>query len=174
VEIIYLPGNSLDNKIWIEKVKNNFEIFSDGKILDYDHWQNGKKWIDINRENEKLEELVKNENYYNVFAKSIGTILTLKGIRENYFKPEKIIFCGFPYSVGERENLQIDECLKLLTIPVIFIQNEFDPMGNFEELEKILINSPPKHYQLIKILNNFTHDYENYEELTKIAGGFYS
>lgn len=174
MKIIYLPGNSVDNKIWIEKVKINFEIFSEGKILNYDHWQNGKKWIEINRENEKLKELVKSESNYNVFAKSIGTILALKGIGENYFKPQKAIFCGFPYSAGMRAGIEINMCLKSLTIPVIFIQNEFDPVGSYEELEIILKNNPPRNYQLIKIANNSTHDYENYEELTKIASSFYS
>lgn len=173
MEIIYLPGNSVDNKSWIEEIKTNFDSISSGKILYYDHWQSREKWINIDRENEKLKELVKGENDYNVFAKSIGTILTLKGMDENYFKPKKAIFCGFPYSAGERAGIKINECLKSLTIPVIFIQNEFDPVGGFKELTEILMNNSPANYRLIKIANNSTHNYENYDELVTITKEFF-
>ena len=61
MKIIYLPGNAPDNKDWIEKVKENFDNFSEGEILEYDHWQSGKKWIDLKKETEKLKELVKNK-----------------------------------------------------------------------------------------------------------------
>jgi pimeloyl-ACP methyl ester carboxylesterase len=173
MEIIYLSGNSLDNKNWIEKVKENFDDFSEGEILNYDHWQSGEKWINLKKEAEKLKDLVINKSDYYVFAKSIGTILTLKGINENFLKPKKMIFCGFPYSAGLREGLEMKSILKNLIIPVIFIHNEFDPVGSFEEVAKILKNNPPKNYQLIKIPNNSTHDYENYEELKEIAKNFF-
>lgn len=173
MEIIYLSGNSLDNKSWIRKVKENFDDFSKGEILNYDHWQNGHKWIDLKRETEKLKELVKDKSDYYIFAKSIGTILTLKGISENFLKPKKMIFCGFPYQAGIREGLEMREILRNLTTPVVFIQNEFDPVGNFEEILKILNNDSPKNYQLVKILKNSTHSYENYEGLENIVRNFF-
>jgi len=173
MKIIYLSGNSLNNKIWINKVKTEFGVFSEGDILFYDHWENGGKWISLEKENKKLKELVKGQSNYNIFAKSIGTILTLKGIDDGYLKPKKIVFCGVPYQAGLKENLPINEYLKTLTIPVIFIQNEFDPAGSYEDLEEILRNNPPKNYQLVKIPNNSTHDYEDYESLKKITKKFF-
>lgn len=173
MKIIYLSGNSLDNKVWIKEIKKNFDDFSEGEILDYDHWQNGNKWIDLKKETEKLKELVKDKKDYNIFAKSIGTILTLKGISENFLKPKKMIFCGFPYQAGVREGLEMREILKDLAIPVTFIHNEFDPVGSFEEVVKILNNNPPKNYQLVKVLKNSTHNYENYEGLENIARDFF-
>lgn len=166
MKIIYLPGNSIDNKKWIRKVKEEFG--EEGKILYYDHWQSGEKWIDLERESEKLKEMVRDEKDYIVFAKSIGTILCLKGIEENYLKPKRVVFCGFPYSAGIREGLDMEKCLRSLEIPVLFIQNEFDPVGGFSEVEKILKKNSPKNYQLIKIANNSSHDYENYEEMKKL------
>lgn len=38
MHIIYLAGNSSNNKTWIEKVKSRFDSFSTGDILYYDHW----------------------------------------------------------------------------------------------------------------------------------------
>ncbi|MFA6007354.1 MAG: alpha/beta family hydrolase [Candidatus Shapirobacteria bacterium] len=173
MKIIYLSGNSFSNKNWIEKIKENFDNFSEGEILNYDHWQNGNKWIDLKKETEKLRELVKDKKDYNIFAKSIGTILTLKGIEMGFLKAKKIMFCGFPYQAGVKEGLEMREILRKLTIPVIFIQNEFDPVGSFKEVEKILRNNSPKNYQLVKVLKNTTHDYENYEGLESIARDFF-
>lgn len=45
--IIYLAGNSLNNRNWIQIVKSNFDSFSTGDILYYDHWQTGDKWINL-------------------------------------------------------------------------------------------------------------------------------
>jgi len=59
--IIYLAGNSLNNRTWIEKVKSNFDSFSTGDILYYNHWQTGDKWINLQKESKKLIEMVKDE-----------------------------------------------------------------------------------------------------------------
>jgi len=173
MDIIYLAGNSLNNKTWIEKIKSNFDSFSSGDILIYDHWQSGEKWINLEKESGKLKELVKDKKDYFVFAKSIGSVLALKNIFEKTINPKKLVICGLPYQVAKQENLAIDQYLKSLTIPAIFIQNEFDPVYCFKELEKTLKENSPSDYQLIKNQNNDTHDYENFEELANTVKSFY-
>lgn len=171
--IIYLAGNSLNNKTWIEKVKSIFDTFSEGEILYYDHWQSGEKWINFQKESEKLAELVKDKKDYFVFAKSIGSVLALKNIYEGTLNPKKMVICGLPYRAGKEEFKEIDGCLKTLKVPTMFIQNEFDPVYGYDELKDILDSNSPTNYQLMNNPGNNTHDYEDYGELVKITKKFY-
>lgn len=169
MHIIYLAGSSVKNKDWIETVKSNFDSFSTGNILYYDHWQTGDKNINFEIESQKLIDLTKDENEYFVFAKSIGSVLALKSVYEKIINPKKMIICGHPYSLAKELGFPINDYLKSLTIPTIFIQNEFDPLFNYSDLENILGENSPTDYQLIKNPGNNTHDYEDYESLAKLA-----
>ncbi|HAP37427.1 hypothetical protein A2574_01805 [Candidatus Shapirobacteria bacterium RIFOXYD1_FULL_38_32] len=173
MHIIYLAGNSLNNKIWIEEVKAEFDKFSDGQILYYDHWQTGDKWINLQKESEKLTELLKDKRDYFVFAKSIGSVLALKSIYEKIISPKKIIICGHPYNLAKEMNFPINDYLKSLTIPAMFIQNEFDFLFSFADLVKVLKENNPADYHLIKNTGNNTHDYDDFEQLTKHAKDFF-
>lgn len=173
MHIIYLAGNSLNNKTWIEEVRAKFDSFSNGEILYYDHWQSGEKWINLQKESGKLEGLVKDKKDYFVFAKSIGSVLALKNIFEGTLNPRKMVICGLPYRVGKEEFKEIDECLKTLEVPTKFIQNEFDPVYSHAELKNVLDNNSIADYQLINNLGNNTHDYLDYENLSKIVIEFF-
>lgn len=172
MHIIYLAGNSLNNKTWIEEVKSKFDSFSEGEILYYDHWQTGEKWINLEKESEKLKELVKDKTDNFIFAKSMGSILALKNIFEGKLNPKKMVICGLPYRTGKEEFKEIDECLKTLRVPTTFIQNEFDPVYSFDELTEILRKNPPIDYQLVNNPNNNTHDYEDFNQLTETTSIF--
>jgi len=174
MHIIYLAGNSLNNRTWIEKVKLEFDNFSTGTILNYDHWTSGNKFIDFETESDKLAELVKTQNNYFVFAKSVGSILALKAIYEKTFSPQRIILCGHPYLLAKEVNLPINDYIKSLSTPTIFVQNELDPLYNFSKLEEALKELSPINYQLIKNPNNNTHDYEDYEKLVDLAKSFFT
>jgi len=169
MQIIYLAGNSFGNKSWIEKIKTEFDKFSDGEILYYDHWESGKRWINIEKESGKLDKLIKDKKDYFVFAKSIGSVLALKNIFKNTLKLKKLIICGLPYNLAKKEKYPIDNYLKSLSIPVMFIQNEWDPVCGFEELKKTLKENSPVDYQLIKNPDNKTHDYEDFEQLVELS-----
>jgi len=173
MHIIYLAGNSLNNKTWIEEIKSKFDKISDGEILQYNHWQSGEKWINLQKESDKLAELVKDKTDYFIFAKSIGSILALKNIFEGKLNPKKMVICGLPYRAGKEEFKEIDGCLKNLKIPTIFIQNEFDPVYSHEDLKNVLDNNSPADFQLINNSGNDTHDYLDYENLLKIVTEFF-
>jgi len=128
----------------------------------------------LEKESEKLAKLVKNKKGYFVFAKSIGSILALKNIFEKTLNPKKLIICGHPYEMAKQDNLPVDEYLKTLVIPTVFIQNEFDPVYSFTELEKVLTECSPADYQLMKIPNNETHDYEDLAELAVTVKKFFN
>jgi len=173
MQIIYLAGNSPHNKGWIEKVKKRFGGFSTGQILYYDHWKNETGFVDFDREAKKLAELVKNRDDYFVFAKSVGTILALKTTNEGVFSPKKAIFCGLAYRLAKKEGVLIDSILVDLSVPTIFIQNEFDPVCGHQELERVLEKNKVKDCRLIKNSGNDTHDYEDYEQLAGLAKEFF-
>lgn len=172
MHIIYLGGGSVRNKDWIEKVKENFDKFSTGDILYYNHWQTGEKNLDFNLESPRLLALVKDKTNYYIFAKSIGSVLALKCIYEKIINPQKLIICGHPYNAAIKAGHPIDDYLKFLSIPTTFIQNEFDPLFSYSELENILQKNNVKNYSLIKNPNNHTHDYEDYENLVNIVKNF--
>jgi len=174
MRIICLAGNSLNNKAWIEKVKSEFDIFSTGTILYYDHWTNGNKFIDFETESKKLAELVNNHIDYCVFAKSVGTILALKTIYEKTFSPQKAIFCGHPYLLAKEVNLPINNYLKSLSIPAVFVQNERDPLYSYDLLETTLKEHSPPNYHLVKNINIETHDYEDYKKLVTLTKDFFT
>lgn len=174
MHIIYLSGGSIRNKDWIEKVKSEFDKFSDGQILYYSHWEMGEKNLNFEVETKKLSELVVGTDEYFVFAKSIGSVLALKSVYEKVISPKKIVICGHPYNLARELGFPIDDYLKNLSIPVIFVQNESDPLFSFADLEKVLKENNPAGYQLIENPDNNTHDYEDLERLSKIVNDFFT
>jgi len=173
MHIIYLSGGSVRNRDWIEKVKENFDSFSTGDILYYNHWQTGDKNLNFEAETNKLITLTKDKKEYCIFAKSIGSILVLKNIFEKNISPKKVIICGHPYNLAKELRFPIDDYLKSISISVIFIQNESDPMFSYLELEKVLKSNKVQNYTLIKNPSIDTHDYEDFEKLTEITKDFF-
>lgn len=173
MKIIYLPGYSVNNKEWVEKLSQEFEEFGEGEIVYYDHWKTGKSMI-IKEELRKVEEIVRDEKDYMVIAKSVGTALALREICEGKINPKKAIFLGSAFGMGKRSGWPIDEYLKVIKIPILFIQNEFDPIFSFEKLENLLKESKPKNYELVMMPKNRTHKYEEYEILKKLAREFFN
>lgn len=174
MHIIYLAGNSVHNRDWIKKVKETFDAFSTGTILHYTHWTSGESLIDIEAESHKLADLVKDMPEYFVFAKSAGSILALKTIHEKTFEPKKAFLCGHPYPFAKEINLPIDTYLESLTIPTIFMQNEFDPFFSYEALVQTLEKHPPHNYECIKNPDVDTHDYDTYEDLSTRVNKFFT
>jgi len=140
----------------------------------YDHWQTGENNLNFEVELKKLKALTKGKKNYSIFSKSIGSILALNAIYNKIINPEEILICGHPYKLAKELDFPIDDYLKSLTIPSVFIQNEFDPLCSYEELEKVLKNNSPINYFLQKNPNIETHDYDDYQNLVKIAEFFFN
>jgi hypothetical protein len=85
-----------------------------------------------------------------------------------------MIICGHPYNLTKELGLPINDYLKSLSIPTTFIQNEFDPLFSYTDLQKVLKNNSPLDYHLIKNPKNDTHSYEDYENLAQTAISFFS
>jgi len=118
--------------------------------------------------------LVKGKDEYFVFAKSIGSVLALKSIYEKIINPKKMIICGHPYNLAKEMGFPVNDYLKSLPIPTMFIQNNLDPLFSYADLEKVLKENNAADYHLIKNPDNNTHDYEDYENLTKLVKIYFS
>jgi hypothetical protein len=93
-----------------------------------------------------------------VLAKSVGTRLAARMIKNETLKPEKLIFMGVPST-----NKIYEESLALLNPRKIkVIQNSNDPYGNFEEMRKFIKKINPE----IEVIEkpSKTHNYP-YPEL---------
>src|SRR3989344_4873764 len=125
MNLLMLPGNSKRNRAWIETVESKIkDLFEETRILNYDHWQNGQEMIDFETERGKLAELLAGWNDYLVFAKSVGSLLTLFGSRDGVLKPKGALLCGFPWSFADQIGYgTVDSDWKMISYPVILLQN---------------------------------------------------
>ena len=136
--IIILGGNSSNNIKWIKDMEELYKINYNVYTIYYDNWKDNS---DINLDNEllKLKELTKDLKRYIIIAKSVGIILTLKGIIENIISPKQVIFLGLPLYICLKENIEIEDMLnKCNNIKILVIEQKYDPVGNSKDVKNIL------------------------------------
>lgn len=162
MDLIIFPGNSVSNREWAEEVarevKGTFETI---RVVYYQHWETGEKTIDFDIEDKNLIKITQGLGEYVIFAKSAGTILSLRGITEGILKPVKNVFCGFPLKFGRSLNQNVDEWLPKLRIPTVVIQNTEDPVMTYKEMSEYM-ESVNQKIRTVETGGN-THDYEDYE-----------
>ncbi len=162
MDLIILPGNSVSNRAWAEAVANQVKgMFETIRVVYYKHWEMGEKTIDFDIEDKELIKVTQGLSEYVIFAKSAGTILSLRGINEGILKPVKNVFCGFPLKFGRSLNQNVDEWLPKLRIPTVVIQNTEDPVMTYKEMSEYM-ESVNQKIRAVETGGN-THDYENYE-----------
>lgn len=172
MELILLPGNSKKNKKWIENVEFQIKnLFEKTRIYYYRHWKTGEEIIDIEYETKKLAEYLKNKKEYFILAKSIGTALAIKNIKEKRIFPKKCIFLGMPILWCRKHNIDLDSWIEDYSTSTLFIQNNHDPAIEANELKIYLEKKRIKNYQFIELEGN-THDYDNINQLKEFLQNF--
>lgn len=162
MDLVLLAGNSLNNKSWIEEVSEQVkDLFQNVRIQYYKHWETGDKLIDFDKESEELPKTTQGLNDYIVFAKSAGTILTLKGIEEGLLTPKACVFCGFPLGFAQSSNSPVGSWIPKIKIPLVFIQNTKDPVLGYQGLVDYLESLNLSNCKTIETPGE-THDYEDY------------
>lgn len=152
MDLILLPGNSIENKEWIEDVECAVSSdFNTTHVQYYDHWEKGGKVIDLDVETGKLTKMTDSLGEYVIFAKSAGVILALKGIAEGKINPAKCIFAGTAVPFALRLGFDIKKWLGSCSVQSLFIQKEFDPAISFEDLTALLKTSGVKNYEVLKV-----------------------
>lgn len=159
MNLILLGGNSIDNKKWIKEVEQHLRpLFETTRIVYYEHWETGGLMINLDKEEEKLIETVRGLDKYMIFAKSAGSLVTIKAIYENKILPEKCIFVGLPLKWAKKNNFNIDLWLKNYSVPTVIIQNTDDPLASSQEVQSFLKQENTINIGLKEFPGN-THDY---------------
>ena len=165
MNIFLLPGKSSKNKDWAEKVASIFEARNHTtSILHYSHWEPESAEFNFDSELRKLNTLVGKRNKIIIFAKSIGTILTLQAIHQKDIKPSACIFVGTAIEWAKESEKDIGLWLKEYSVPTLFIQKSEDPAISFDNLKRLLVASGTKKYELLNLPGN-NHEYEDAELL---------
>ncbi|MEI7604442.1 MAG: hypothetical protein WCJ19_05490 [bacterium] len=173
MKLILLGGNSKYNKDWIEKVELALsDIFDTTYIQYYEHWlDDSKKGIDLEIELKKLKEYVKDTKDYMIFAKSAGSILTVKGCVEKVIRPERCVFTGFAYPWAMGRKIDIDNLLRNYFVPTMFIQESKDPALSYKQLTEIIYKLRVPNTTMQEIPGN-DHNYEDIEKLKELIQNY--
>ena len=164
--LIILPGNSkqYNEQGLYDSAKHLNDLFESVTTHVYEHWKagTGEEHGDTKLEAQKLEEEAKSlDGDYVIYAKSIGSIITVRAVSEGKISPKKCVFVGSPF--GER-GPEFDRWASEFKIPTLFIQQTDDMFFKHANLEKYLAKNWGGKYKLIEIPGE-NHAYDNYEEI---------
>lgn len=174
MNLLLLGGNSQRNQTWIHNMGDVLSSqFDRSFVHDYKHWRTGAEFINFDFEMSVLPDETKNFENYAVFAKSIGSVLTLKCINSGILKPSKCIFIGLPIKAVKQENIDLLGLLKSSPKPTLIIQNSNDPLASFSEVQNLVEQTGASNYKLVELAGD-THNYDNLDELTKLVADFKS
>ena len=161
MDLLILGGNSQRNKEWVYKV-NSFvgDLFEDTLVHEYRHWQNGEEMIDFDAELKITADEAQALSDYGVFAKSVGSLLTITLIDSNELKPVFCVFAGVALKLAKESDIDIEHLVKSLKCPVVIIQNDKDPVGTFAEVSAIA--SGLDNVQVVETVGD-DHSYDDLE-----------
>lgn len=169
---LLLGGNSQHNQEWIHKVGTILSPeFHKLLIHDYSHWDGQGGFIDFDLELLRLSAIIEGAVPYIVFAKSVGSILTLKAISKGILKPVGCIFAGLPIKLAEEDKIPLPDLLRDNPVKTLFIQNTNDPLASFSKLVKYLRTAGATNYQALELEGN-AHSYDDFERLKSLVHSF--
>jgi len=174
MNLFLLGGNHKSNKEWIEDVEKALRhMFESTKIQYYDHWSEKAASIDFNLEFEKLKSSAEGVKDLVIFAKSVGTLLALKGLYKGEIAASKCIFVGTPINLAKAYGFDIDIWLQNYLTPTLFIQKKEDPAMSFFDLYRVLLERNVSSYNAIKIPGE-DHEYDDIRKLKSLIRKFLS
>lgn len=166
MHLIILPGNSKEfNEQWLYDSADAYkELFDSVTTHVFKHWETGEDMIDVDVEVRRLEEEAKKlDGEYTIFAKSAGTITTVKAVAEGRVNPKKCVFVGCPWGNFAEEQGDFDILLSKYEVPTLYVQQTNDMFFKYEDLEKIL-KEKMENYELHEIPGE-NHAYDNYDQI---------
>jgi len=165
MKLYIAAGNDVSNKEWALRVKCSLqELFDSIDILEYAHWKSNQELMELDHEVNQLKVKIGEEENFGIFAKSLGSVLILKAIKEERINPKFLIFLGIPIQWCNKKNIEIDSYLQSFPCPTLIIQNDKDPTINSQELRAHFENKGIKNYDFVEYKND-THDYDNLDEI---------
>ena len=172
MNLVIVPGNSPTHREWAAKVKEELSpLFEQIFILNYAHWDSGEETINFDVELERLEKLTNKIDNYLVFAKSAGTLLSIRAVQENKIHPKKCILLGIPVDWARKRTIPFETWIIDFSLETLMIQQEFDRTGSAEDLETVLKDFHITNYSL-QIIPGDDHDYSDWEDLRLRTSNF--
>ena len=170
MKILLVPGQASSNKIWLNTFRTQLDLkFLEIQTIEYDHWSQEKREIDIASEVEKICEFAKLNQEYVIIAKSIGITLSLLSSQKGILSPKAAVFLGSPirkpkvdYFVGLFSSIKF---------PVLFIQQDSDPIVSSNQLYQYIKSSNRTGYTLKSIIGN-DHGYDDFSQITPIVNNW--
>jgi hypothetical protein len=168
--LIVLPGNSIKNKIWGERMLSHYADYFDTLYLqEYDHWNNEDTDIDFLQEEQKLREHVATlakETQIFVLAKSAGSILLFGAVAGEVLHPVHVTFFGIPFEMAITDVFGGNwTMVDSFSVPAVAFHNAHDPIATYEYTKKI-IDDRTKSISLITTAGS-DHTYDDLETYDK-------
>ncbi len=168
MNLLLLGGNSQRNQAWVKGVAENLkDIFDDCKVQNYKHWETGDQNINFDYE---LEQLASNANAMQpvaIFAKSVGSHLTLKAASTSMIDPKFCLLVGFPLSIVADLTDEVEDWIKGMRVPTVVAQNNADPLGSFEEVKNYVDACQNPNVTVVELKGD-THDYDDIEKIREL------
>jgi predicted alpha/beta hydrolase family esterase len=167
---ILLPGFSLHNKDWAEKLVREMAKYGEKvEFLSWEHWESGNpNDFDVATESGRAQAMIKKD--YNLIAKSLGTLVAAHLVVNFTQLPKKIIFFGLPLTDIAVDPAALEIYQKFFTqpsgSPLTIVQNDCDPHGNYHEVEKFVHNLNPQ-VPMVKTEGD-DHNYPYYDLLKAV------
>ncbi|MEX1237334.1 MAG: hypothetical protein WD994_03590 [Pseudomonadales bacterium] len=162
MKILGLPGINPATGPWmdsiLERVANERD---DANTQYYEFWNSPDDHIDAPAELVRAAAAAPEL----IIAKSMGTLLTLRGVAESILAPKACVLIGIPVG-GDRElERSILSGWHERDIPTLFIQQQADITGTFDELTAVLTASG--HLQTVSIPGS-DHVYSDVDQLASL------
>jgi hypothetical protein len=167
---LFLSGESLYNKAWIEQVAEKLSpLFDKTIVYNYRHWDQGGP-IDFAYELPRVTEAIDNLSPYVIFAKSAGSVLSMLGIARGTLDPEYCFFVGVPLPLAKRSDNSLAAWAHNYHKASLFIQNDHDPLTSANELSGYLESIQLQGYELITLPGD-SHNYPDFAKLYRLVQG---
>ena len=167
MNLLLLGGLSLHNKEWIYGVEKALApLFKMCVVHEYAHWEDPQKTMDLDAELAAAANKASELGEYAIFAKSIGSVVALKGIGHGLLSPKACLFAGLPLGAIKNENIDLLPWVQANKAPSTIVQNSQDPTGSFIEIEEFLSNLPAN-YKLVELPGD-THSYNDLPKLKEL------
>ena len=165
---LVLGGQSPRHQAWVRQVAEALQPhFSEVKYIDYRHWPEDN---DIDAEYELAQASALAGTFigeYVIIAKSIGSVITVRGVARHELDPKRCVFLGLPLKVIRNAYQDVGPSLSALP-PTVIVQNTHDPVGAFEQVDAFTAEYGNKQMAVVETPGD-THDYVDVALIARFA-----
>jgi predicted alpha/beta-hydrolase family hydrolase len=126
--------------------------------------------MDIEKEMNLVYSKIKDQKNLIIFAKSLGTVLAMKLMIDQWFLPKKCIFVWLPLWYIRNMWFPLKTYLSKIPCPVLFIQNKDDPAGSYLEVVRE-VGQISNDFSFVELPGN-DHDYSDVEKLSEVISNY--